>query len=236
MNKEILVAGIYLADQKNNIQNIIKEFNRSSDFKVVQRWAKLGKSEIKDSLKEFTILDVQEKIPKFVILNKLLSREDINKYEFIIISDDDIELPHNFIDNYLEIVDKYKLSLAQPARTHDSYIDHFIVEQLDGLIARKTRFVEIGPVFSIRNDLFKHLLPFDEENGMGWGYDFVWPCIVENLGMNMGIVDALPVEHKLRPPVTHYNHKEADNDLEKYIKKRKHLLRSEAFKILESYA
>lgn len=122
----------------------------------------------------------------------------------MLICDDDIDLPAAFIDRYLDRVTKYDFALAQPARTHDSYIDHSIVEQLDGFDARRTRFVEIGPHFSVAREVYPHLLRFDESSPMGWGYDFVWPVVMEEIGRRMGIVDATPVARKLRKPVAHY--------------------------------
>jgi hypothetical protein len=236
MKKEILIAGIYLNDQKNNIKEIIKQFSMSSEYNVTQYWASIGKNKVEKFLKDYTVLEIKERTPKFKILNQLIFKTNLDKYEFVLISDDDITVPNNFIDNYFGVINKYDFSLAQPARTHDSYIDHLIVEQLNGLTARKTRFVEIGPLFSIRKDLYKQMLPFDEKSGMGWGYDFVWPCIIEDLDKNMGIVDAFPVEHKMRKPVINYNYEIVTKKMNEYLKTKRHISHNQAFRILESYA
>ena len=235
MMKKVLVIGIYLSGKDNNAKDLVKTFSKSSHYQVVQKWVALGKGDIESELVRVTELQLKEKTPKFKILNRLLTKEKLEEYEFVIITDDDISLPEDFIDNYLALVDKYDFSLAQPARTHESNIDHPIVEQLDGLLARKTRFVEIGPLFSIRKDLYSYLIPFDEDTGMGWGLDAVWPCIVEDAGLTMGIVDAFPVEHKMRPPVINYSHSEAEEEMNRYLKKKKHLSYMEKFRILESY-
>ena len=236
MKKDILVAGIYLADQANNIREIVNVLSKSSHYNVIQKWAAIAKNEIENDLKQFTVLKLQEKTPKFKILNLILSGEDLSKYAFLLIVDDDIALPDDFVDNYLTAVQKYDFALAQPARTHDSYIDHAIVEQVDGLAARKTRFVEIGPLFSIRKDLYKFILPFDENAGMGWGLDFIWPSVIEDVGLNMGIVDAFPIEHKMRAPVINYSHKKTEDEMNAYLKTKKHLSKVDAFRVLESYA
>ncbi len=125
---------------------------------------------------------------------------------------------------------------AQPARTHDSYIDHAIVEQRDGLEARRTRFVEIGPLFSMRRDAVRHLFPFCEESPMGWGYDFVWPVVMERAGLRMGIIDATPIAHNLRKSVTYYDHDSAWREMEAFLAKRHHLTRREAYSIVEAYS
>ena len=68
---------------------------------------RLRKNEIENDLKQFTVLKLQEMTPKFKILNLLLSGEDLSKYDFILIVDDDIALPDDFVDNYLTAVQKY---------------------------------------------------------------------------------------------------------------------------------
>jgi hypothetical protein len=233
--KKVLVMGIYLSDKDNNAKALVRTFSKSSHYQVFQKWVALGKSNIERELEQVTELQIKEKEPKFTILNKILAKEILENYEFVIITDDDISLPENFIDNYLAIVDKYEFSLAQPARTHESNIDHPIVEKLDGILARKTRFVEIGPLFSVRKDLYPYLIPFDEDAGMGWGLDSVWPCIVEEAGLSMGIVDAFPVEHKMRPPMINYSRNEAEEGMNRYLKKKRHLSNMDKFRILESY-
>jgi hypothetical protein len=151
------------------------------------------------------------------------------------VCDDDISLPEGFVDRYLELVSSHGLALAQPARTHDSYIDNWITEQLDGLTARRTRFVEIGPLFSMRRDAVRLLTPFSEASPMGWGYDFVWPVLLEEAGLGMGIVDATPVVHNLRKPVTLYDRRDAAIAMQSFLADRRHLTPHEAFSIVEAY-
>jgi len=155
---------------------------------------------------------------------------------WVYLCDDDILLPNDFLDEFLFLQEKYDFAVAQPARTHNSYIDHQFVEQLDGLTARRTHFVEIGPLISIRRDVFSVLFPFDESSSMGWGYDFVWPHVIEKIGLRMGIVDATPVDHSMRMPMKNYDYDEANKSLEAFFSKNLHLSKSEAFRILESYA
>ena len=127
-------------------------------------------------------------------------------------------------------------ALAQPARTHASYIDHPFVEQLTGIDARWTRFVEIGPVFSMRRDAAELMVPFDENSPMGWGYDFVWPVLLETAGLRLGIVDATPVGHTMRRPLAHYDYEPTRARMDEYLTRRPHLTPGEAFVIVESYA
>jgi hypothetical protein len=145
-------------------------------------------------------------------------------------------MPSGFLDSYLRLVREHDFALCQPARTHDSYIDHAFVEQLDGLTARRTRFVEIGPLFSIRRDAMPVLLPFDEQSPMGWGYDFMWPPALESAGLTLGIVDRVPVAHSVRKPVAQYDYQTVDRQMKQYLEGRRHLSQNESFFIWEAYA
>jgi hypothetical protein len=231
-----LVVGIYLTDQPNYFLDIASELRQSTMWHVEQRWVAMGSKPAPADASEFTVDWVNALLPKFVVLNRVLRDIDLSRYEYLILCDDDIILPTGFLDAYIGWLGRYDFALAQPARTHDSFIDHPFVDRLDGLTARQTRFVEIGPLLSIRRDAFSILLPFDETSPMGWGYDFIWPCLIEQAGLKMGIIDALPVAHNLRKPTAHYS---ADNErktMKEYLASHPHLSKEEAFSILESYA
>ena len=43
MKKDILVAGIYLADQANNVREIVNVLSKSSHYNVFQKWAAITK-------------------------------------------------------------------------------------------------------------------------------------------------------------------------------------------------
>ncbi len=232
----VLVAGVYLADRENLALGIAREMEQSRRWQVEQKWIALGKAAIPDALAPVTAWRAESQQPKFRLLNRLLGQVDLGRYEFVLVCDDDIVLPEGFVDHYLELVLRHGFALAQPARTHDSYIDHPIVEQRDGLEARRTRFVEIGPLFSMRRDMVRHLFPFSEESPMGWGYDFVWPVVIERAGLRMGIIDATPVAHKLRKSVTYYDHDSAWREMDAFLARRPHLTRREAYSIVEAYS
>jgi hypothetical protein len=231
----VLVVGVYLVDHENTAVDIVEEFSHSHDWAVEQRWVALGRTSVPSALATVTVENVETPAPKFTLLNRVLSDVMITKYAFVIVCDDDIAVPADFIDRYLRLVRAHDFALAQPARTHDSYIDHPFVEQLDGINARRTRFVEIGPLVSVRRDAAFSLLPFDELSPMGWGYDLVWPYLLERVNLKLGIIDATPVAHRLRKPVAHYKHEEADRQMQRYLHERPHLSKLDAFRIIESY-
>lgn len=234
-NKGVLTVGIYFLNRETNINHISGELSSARNWVVSQRWAAIGGTVVPNHLSEFTRYTCHVPKPKFELINILLSDVTLDDYEYVLVCDDDIECERNFLDRYLVYVKRYDFALAQPARTHDSFIDHMIVERMDDVIARRTRFVEIGPLFSLRYDAYSVLLPFEESSPMGWGYDFVWPVRLEAAGLKLGIVDAVPVAHRLRKPVAHYSFNTAHDEMTNYLKERKHLTRDEAFRVMEKY-
>ena len=71
---------------------------------------------------------------------------------------------------------------------------------------------------------------------MGWGYDFVWPVLIEEAGLRMGIVDATPVEHNLRKPVDLYDTRDAALAMRRFLASRPHLAGHDAFSVVEAYS
>ncbi len=234
--RSTLVIGVYLANQANTVEHIVRVFGSAPKWQVTQKWASLGEGTVSGEVSASTVIRLQESEPKFVILNRVLAEENLPSYEYVLVCDDDITVQQGFLETYLDLVDKYDFALAQPARTHASYIDHHFVERLDGLTARRTRYVEIGPLFSVRRDLFDLFFPFDESSPMGWGYDFAWPCLIESLGLRMGVIDSTPVDHSLRKPVKNYSYDEANSAMRAYLARMPHLSKDLAFSIVESYA
>lgn len=232
----VLIVGVCLSDEINSAVSIVEELAASRQWRVEQRWAAIGRSAVPPPLARYVSQQLREKKAKFAVLNEVMSGVCLSDYRFVVVCDDDVTLPPGFLDTYLSLVTRFDFAISQPARTHGSFIDHVFVEQLDGVDARRTRFVEIGPVFCLRADVFPILLPFDEASPMGWGYDLAWPCLAEEAGLRLGVVDATPVAHDLRRPLTHYARPDVEAQMKTYLASRPHLDPEEAFVILESYA
>ena len=233
--RRVLALGVYLSNREHLAEAISAELTRSRAWQVEQRWIALGDGPVPVALAGVTVERVPGPVPKFALLNRLLRGVDLDGLEHLLVVDDDIALPDGFLDQYLALVERHRFALAQPARTHDSFVDHGFVEQLDGLEARQTRYVETGPLFSIERAAFPLLLPFDETPPMGWGLDFTWPVALERAGLRLGVVDATPVSHRLRKPAAYYDLQASLKGMAAYLSGREHLSRSEAFTIVEPY-
>ena len=233
--KSVLVLGIYLADRENAIEHIVGVLLKSSNYLVDQKWVALFGKAPSPEVSLVTKKNLHTRMPKYVVLNYLLATTAWRFYDFILFVDDDIWLPEDFIDEFIEIQKHCDFAVAQPARTHNSFISHVITEQVDDVVARQTRFVEIGPVVCMNQAIARELLPFDETTPMGWGFDFVWPKVVEAKNMKMGIIDKVPVDHSMRGGGDQYDTRRTQQAMDLYLSKNNHLRPEEAFVVVKSF-
>ncbi len=231
--KKLLVLGIYLANHPNHVTHIVSVLSNTISYQVTQRWVALGGPPASQSVAGVTVRTLLKKTPKFQILNDLLGKEDLAEYEYVLIMDDDIVLPDQFLDRFIALQTDLNFALAQPARTGNSYLDHPIVEQQWGVAARQTLFVEIGPVVSVHRSAYELIFPFDLTSPMGWGYNNVWPCLLAKHDLKMGILDLLAVEHSLRKPAANYSWEQAARDRALFLEKNPHLPLEQCFRVLD---
>jgi predicted O-methyltransferase YrrM len=133
---------------------------------------------------------------KFQALNRLLPLAP--DADLLLFVDDDVRLPPGFLPNYVALVRRLGVALAQPALTAESYHSHAITVEQKGCWARRTDFVEAGPVVSMRRDFLELVVPFPESNPMGWGLDIQWSALARERGLGQAILDAHPVTHAHR--------------------------------------
>jgi glycosyltransferase involved in cell wall biosynthesis len=231
--RRVLVLGVYLAGKPNTAEHITATLARSRNLDVRQRWVALGGEPPDGELGSVTALTVTEPTPKYALLNRLLVEEDLASYDYVLTTDDDIVLPDEFLDLFLGVQAGVGFDLAQPARTPNSYVDHPIVLQQGGVVARRTLFVEIGPLASFGREIYDLVFPFDETNPMGWGFENVWAHFLRERGQSEGIVDAVPVDHSIREPVAHYEWADANADRARYLASHPHFSYPECFRVLD---
>jgi hypothetical protein len=136
---------------------------------------------------------------KFRNANALLARASAGaaaRPRWTIVIDHDVILPPRFLDRFLAASERFGFVLCQPALTLNSFGSHPVTRRRPGVVARETRFVEIGPVTAFREEAGGVLLPFPHDAGMGWGLDRHWPAVAAAHGWSLGIVDATPVGHE----------------------------------------
>lgn len=231
-----LVLGICLTDRPNWADAVVRELEGARAHRVTQRWVALGEAPPSPTLAPVTARRISRMMPKYLLLNELLASEELDRYDFVLNVDDDIALPPGFLDRFLGLQERLGFALAQPARTANSFIDHPIVEQQRGAIARQTWFVEIGPVVSWARASWPLVFPFDLSSPMGWGYENVWAFCVAERGWKMGIIDATAVDHSLRPPVAHYDWSRADGERNRLWGRHEHLPLDDCYRVVEVWS
>jgi GT2 family glycosyltransferase len=153
--------------------------------------------------------------------------------DWLLIVDDDVVLPRGFLDRFLGLAEAFGFALAQPAHAFASHAAWEVTRRRPGVLAHRTRFVEIGPVTALSARASEVLLPFPELD-MGWGLDARWSAVAAEHGWPIGVVDATPVRH-LRPVAADYPRDAAVAEAEAFLDGRAYVTRTEANEILAEY-
>ncbi|HEY1775085.1 MAG TPA: glycosyltransferase [Solirubrobacteraceae bacterium] len=145
---------------------------------------------------------------KFANLNRLLAGVELENFDWLLVLDDDIELPKDFLRPFLYLSERFALRLAAPAHRLLSHAAWRLTRRQGGSLARETAFVEIGPLTALARETFATLLPFPEV-GMGWGLDAHWAWLAREHGWPIGLIDLLPIAHTAAPAASAYGREEA---------------------------
>jgi len=167
---------------------------------------------------------------KFENLNRLVEVAG-SSYDWVLVTDDDVELPPRFLDRFVALCDALELDLAQPAQTSLSHAAWAVTRRRPG-IARITSFVEIGPVTAFSRRAAAELLPFPPLR-FGWGLDNHWAAVARERGWTLGVIDALPVRHEWQQIASNYTHAEAIREAREFMAGKPYVTRAEAQRTLQ---
>mgnify|MGYP006275427039 CR=1 FL=1 len=133
---------------------------------------------------------------KFALLDRLLTDPTVDPgtFDWFVVADDDVEVDRGSIDDLLALAEAGRLDLVQPAHTERSHRELEFTVRRPVSVARRTTFVEIGPIFAFRRELLEAMVPFPVGDSMGWGLELSW-FDLERAGARLGIVDAAAVRH-----------------------------------------
>lgn len=134
---------------------------------------------------------------KWPVLGELLQArpELVERYQYFWFPDDDIVTDTATINRMFDFAAAYRLALAQPALTRNSYFTWPLVLQDARYQLRYTRFVEVMVPVLDRAAL-RTCLPSFTESSSGWGLDSLWPALLAGRGEEaIAIIDAVAVYH-----------------------------------------
>ena len=140
--------------------------------------------------------------------------------DWILVLDADVGLPSRFLDTLLAAAAAGELRLVQPAHRRHSHAAWSVTLRRPGGDWRETNFVEIGPVTAFSREAAAELLPFPADAGMGWGLDTHWSAVAAERGWPIGVVDAAPIAHTMRPVATGYRQQEAIDEARRFLAER----------------
>ena len=153
---------------------------------------------------------------KFQNLNALLETTGGRGFDWLLVLDDDVNLPPHFLDRFIALCEHFDLELAQPAQTLMSHAAWRVTRRRAGSLVRETRFVEIGPVTAFGIQAVAAFTPFPDLR-YGWGLDLHWAAVAKERGWKLGVADVLPVRHETAPVATAYRHEDAIEEARRFL-------------------
>jgi hypothetical protein len=171
---------------------------------------------------------------KFENLNTLLATHPPDGHDWLIVVDDDVALPRGFLDVFIFLAERFSLRLAQPAHRYRSHAAWRVTRRRPASLVRETAFVEIGPVSAFHAETFSTLLPFPPLR-IGWGLDAHWSAIARQHGWKLGVVDATPVRHGLRPIAAAYDRGAAIEEATTFLARRPYTRAADAQRTIATH-
>ncbi|MGO9320166.1 MAG: glycosyltransferase [Solirubrobacteraceae bacterium] len=171
---------------------------------------------------------------KFENLNLLLAAHPADGHDWLLVLDDDVELPRGFLDRFVFLCERFSLTLAQPAHRLNSHAAWPVTRRRAGSVVRETSFVEIGPVTAFASPAFPVLLPFPELR-MGWGLDVHWAALARERDWRCGVVDAVAIGHRAAPAAAAYERGDAVAEARSFLAERPYLSAREADRTLTTH-
>lgn len=171
---------------------------------------------------------------KFQNLNRLLCEHRAAGHDWLLVVDDDVELPRGFLDRFIFLCERFSLQLAQPAHRLNSHAAWPQTRRRPRSAVRETGFVEIGPVTAFAGVTFPVILPFPDLR-MGWGLDAHWAALAGLHGWRCGVVDAVAIRHRAAPAADAYSREAAVAEARAFLAERPYMGAREAERTLTTH-
>jgi GT2 family glycosyltransferase len=171
---------------------------------------------------------------KFENLNRLLAEHSPAGRDWLLVIDDDITLPREFLDKLLFLCERFSLQLGQPAHRLGSHAAWPVTRRQSRSVVRETGFVEIGPATAFASATFAELLPFPELR-MGWGLDAHWAALARERSWRCGVVDAVAIAHRAAPAADAYSREAAVAEAREFLARRPYLSAAETQRTLTTH-
>lgn len=129
---------------------------------------------------------------RFDLLNQLLPHVDPRGDDWVAVADDDVAFSRGTISDAVRASRAAGLDLSQPSHERRSHMSWNVVRHRVGVLVRRNRYIEQGPVFFVGPRARDAVFPFPTGLGMGWGVEAIWGA---HRMFDSGIVDAVLIRH-----------------------------------------
>jgi GT2 family glycosyltransferase len=222
--RRVLAIGVVRPEHAHRAQRIRAELMRSRHEVELLTCAPdgLGKFENLNRLLAERLPRAQAAVAVHTNCVPIASEPILEGVDWLLVIDDDVELPRGFLDRLLFLSEHFSLQLAQPAHRLDSHAAWEVTRRRPGSVVRETAFVEIGPVTAMASETFVQLLPFPQLR-MGWGLDAHWAALARQHGWRCGVLDAVAIGHRAAPAAEAYSREAAIAEARAYLAERPYL-------------
>ncbi len=190
----VLLLVVYRARNSHLVEELLRQVNAHADVRL---WAL---DEVTPELATQTIGCGPG--TRFSNLNKLYNAKPIREGTWVVLADDDVFIVRGSLSRIFAIMKRAGLSLAQPSQSVLGWWTTPFNVSRPFLIARESNYVEQGPLLVVDPTFAKLILPFPDENDMGWGIEAEWYRAKEGR-FRIGIIDDCRIVHCARAGATY---------------------------------
>lgn len=121
--------------------------------------------------------------------------ELLDRYEYIMLADDDLLMRAEDINEMFERSVQHKLVISQLSLSRDSWVTYPVLMQCPTFMMRFTNHIDcMAPCFE-SSYLRGTVLPLVEQYICGWGADHVWAMLMENPAYRCAVFDDIAMVH-----------------------------------------
>ena len=118
----------------------------------------------------------------------------LDKYDYIMMADDDFEMTAQDINRIFEIMREENLQMGHPSFSYKSYGYYFAAYHNPCFKIRFTNFVEQG-IVCMTPSVWRQFLPLLENNPKAGYTDYYWARLTDNPAEQVALIDEVQVTH-----------------------------------------
>lgn len=183
----IVACCVYRSRNSSYVQQFVAQLPPGTDVRLH------ALDKVSPALADHTRSEGQGK--RMPLLTRLIDSAPIPDDAWLVIFDDDATFARTGKTRFLDVALRAGFDISQPSiepgqpHSYSFTLTRFLS------VARRTRYVEVGPVVAFSPRGRAHALPFPADAEMGWGVDVAWSIEAQRTGIGLGIVDAEPILH-----------------------------------------